>query len=232
VITLRKSTDRGHADHGWLLARHSFSFADYFDPEHMGFRSLRVLNEDRIQPGQGFPTHGHRDMEILTYVLEGELRHEDSMGNGSLIRPGDVQTMTAGRGVLHSEFNPSDSTPLHLVQVWIQPDAKGLDPGYDQHHFPESERRSELRLVASADGRDGSLRIHQDANVHVGLLSAGDTRDIELDASRHAWLQVLRGSIDLDGQRLEQGDAAGISEQSGLSLLALEEAEVMLFDLA
>jgi redox-sensitive bicupin YhaK (pirin superfamily) len=231
MITLRRSGERGSADHGWLDARHSFSFADYFDREHMGFRQLRVLNEDRIRGGAGFPTHGHRDMEILTYLLAGELEHRDDMGNGSVIRPGEVQRMTAGRGVLHSERNPSDEV-THLLQIWLLPAERGLEPGYEQRAFPADERRGRLQLVASSDARDGSLHIHTDADVWAAVLAPGDEVAHELAPGRHAWLQIARGSLELNGELLEAGDGAAVSDETRLVLTGRDEAELLLFDLA
>jgi redox-sensitive bicupin YhaK (pirin superfamily) len=232
MIHVRKAEQRGHFDHGWLDTRHTFSFADYHDPRHMGFRQLRVINEDRVQPGQGFPTHGHRDMEIISYVLEGGLQHRDSLGTGSVIRPGDVQRMTAGTGVRHSEFNASTSEPVHFYQVWILPEAAGLAPGYEQKTFPEADRRGRLRLVASRDGRDGSVSIHQDARLYAAVLEAGQRVAHALAPGRHAWIQVARGQIALNGQKLGQGDGAAVSDEPELEVAAVEPAEVLLFDLA
>lgn len=232
MITLRRSAERGRFDHGWLDTRHTFSFADYRDPAHMGFRALRVINEDVVAPGEGFPTHGHRDMEILTYILEGALEHKDSLGSGSVIRPGDVQRMSAGKGVQHSEFNPDAQRPVHLLQIWILPDRSGLQPEYEEKHFPEAERRGVLRLVASREGRAGSLRIHQDADVLAGLLAPGDRAVHELRPGRHAWVQLARGRLRLNGQELRAGDGAALSDEPTLELEALEEAELLVFDLA
>ena len=211
MITVRRSSERGHFDHGWLDTRHTFSFADYRDPRHMGFRSLRVLNEDRVRPGQGFATHGHRDMEIVSVVLEGALSHRDSMGNGSVIRPGDVQRMTAGTGVRHSEFNPSPSEPVHFLQIWILPDREGLSPGYEQKHVPPEERRDRLRLLASPDGADGSLTVHQDARIYATALGPGAEVRHRIAPGRHAWVQVTGGALDLNGVPLEAGDGAAVS---------------------
>jgi hypothetical protein len=231
MITIRKSDDRGRADHGWLDSRHTFSFADYHDPEQMGFRTLRVINEDRVEPGQGFGTHPHRDMEILSYVLEGALEHKDSMGTSSTIRPGEVQRMTAGTGVLHSEYNPSRKEPVHFLQIWIFPEKKSLKPGYEQKAFPDAERKNRLRLVASRDGRDGSLTIQQDAELYTTLLSRGESVSHPLKAGRHAWVQVARGAATLNGKPLATGDGAAVSGEKALELKATADAEVLMFDL-
>ncbi len=231
MIAIRPARERGHGQHGWLDTRHTFSFNDYYDPAQMGFRALRVINEDRVQPGQGFGTHGHRDMEILSYVLEGALEHRDSLGNGSVLRPGEFQCMTAGTGIRHSEFNPSPSEPAHFYQIWIHPERPGLPPSYDQRSFPEDERLGRFRLVASPDGRDGSLTIHQDAQVLLSSLSPGDQATHDLGPGRHAWLQVLRGSIRLGAHTLAAGDGASVSDEASLTVLADEPSEVMLFDL-
>jgi len=228
MIQIRKAVDRGHFDHGWLDTYHTFSFADYYDPEFMGFRALRVINEDRVQPGRGFGTHSHRDMEIVTYVLEGELQHRDSMGTGSIIRPGEVQRMSAGTGVLHSEVNPSRDRSVHLLQIWLLPDRRGLKPEYEQKTFPAEERTERLRLVASHDGSDGSLTIHQDAKILAGTIR--DSVQYELQPGRYAWLQVARGSLDLNGQTLNAGDGAAIENEPTLTLRG-KDAEVLLFDL-
>jgi len=198
--SVRKASDRGHARHGWLESFHTFSFADYYDPAHMGFRALRVINEDRVQPAQGFGRHSHRDMEIVTYVIEGALAHGDSLGTGSVIRPGDVQRMSAGTGITHSEYNDSKSELVHFLQIWILPERAGIEPSYEQKSFPESERAGRLRLVGSRDGRDGSVRIHQDVALYAGLLAPGQSAAHELAPGRHAWLQVVRGSLSLDGK--------------------------------
>ena len=232
MITIRRSEARGHFDHGWLDTRHTFSFADYHDQAHMGFRSLRVINEDRVMPGQGFGTHGHRDMEIFSYVLSGRLAHRDSMGNGSSIGPGEVQRMTAGTGVLHSEFNGSDSEPVHFLQIWILPERPGLLPGYEQKHFPEEDRRGRLKLVASRDGADGSVTIHQDARVHAGLLGAGDRAVLPIAEGRHTWVQVARGTLRLGDERLTAGDGAALSGEREVRLEGVDDAEVLVFDLA
>jgi quercetin 2,3-dioxygenase len=231
MIVLRPADERGGADHGWLDTRHTFSFADYWAPANMGFRALRVINEDRVQPGKGFPTHPHRDMEILTYVLGGALSHEDSMGNGSVIRPGELQRMTAGTGVTHSEYNASRTELLHLLQIWILPEKKGLAPGYEQRAFPEAERRGRLRLVASRDGHEASLTIHQDVAVYAGLLGAGERARHELRPGRHAWVHVARGEIALNGRRLGPGDGAALSDEPAAELEGKSDADVLLFDL-
>jgi hypothetical protein len=232
MIHIRRSADRGHANHGWLDTYHTFSFAEYHDPRYMGFRHLRVLNDDRVEPGSGFPTHAHQDMEIITYVLEGALEHKDSMGNGSIIRPGDVQRMSAGTGVTHSEYNPSRTEPVHLLQIWILPERAGLRPSYEQRTFSERERRGTLRLLASHDGRDGSVTIHQDAETYATLLEPRAEVVHRLRSGRHAWLQVARGAVALDGHRLEAGDGAAVSEESPLHITAVAPSEVLVFDLA
>jgi len=231
MIAVRRASERGHGQHGWLDTYHTFSFNDYYDQQYMGFRVLRVINEDRVEAGQGFGTHGHRDMEIISYVLEGALGHKDSLGNGSVLRPGEFQCMTAGTGIRHSEFNPSDSEPVHFYQIWLLPDRQGLAPSYDQRAFPEDKRRGRLRVVASPDGRDGSLTIHQDAEVLLTSLAAGERVTHELAPSRHAWLQVLRGSVQLNEVPLATSDGAAVSDEPSLTVLATEPCEVMLFDL-
>ena len=230
-MILRRSAERGYADHGWLRSFHTFSFADYLDPRHMGFFSLRVINEDRVAAGRGFGRHGHRDMEIVSYVLSGELGHTDSMGNGSTIRPGDVQRMSAGVGVLHSEMNASKSEEVHFLQIWVLPDRKGHEPGYEQKFFSEADKRGRLCLVASADGRDGSVTIHQDAAIYAALVDGSEVVEHTLAASRAAWVHVARGAVDVDGVRLEAGDAAAIGGGT-LRLSGGAAAEVLLFDLA
>jgi redox-sensitive bicupin YhaK (pirin superfamily) len=232
MITIRRSDERGGGDHGWLNTRHSFSFDQYYDPRHMGFRSLRVINEDWVQPGHGFPMHPHRDMEIITYLLEGVLEHKDSMGNGSIIRPGDGQSMSAGTGVRHTEANPSQTDPAHLLQIWILPERRGIEPGYEQKQFPKEEKLGKLRLIASPDGKDGSVTIHQDARLYVSLLGPGQRVQHELGQGRYGWLQVAKGTVELNGKRLQQGDGAAISEQPKIDLRGKEEAEILLFDLA
>jgi len=231
MIQIRKAKDRGHARHGWLESYHTFSFAAYHDPDHMGFRSLRVINEDWIQPGQGFATHSHRDMEIITYVLEGSLEHKDSMNNGSVIRPGDVQMMRAGTGVTHSEYNHSDKELVHLLQIWILPDEDGLEPTYDQRHFPLAERQNVLRLVASRDGRDASIHIHQNADLYAAVLADGQSVSHTLAAGRHAWVQMARGRARLNGSTLEEGDGAALSSETTIDLVADDAAEILVFDL-
>jgi hypothetical protein len=232
MIQILKSNDRGHANHGWLDSRFSFSFADYYDPAYVQFRTLRVMNDDRIAGGGGFPTHPHRDMEIVTYVLEGALAHKDSMGNGSVIRPGDVQYMSAGTGVAHSEFNASDTETAHLYQIWMFPDKKNYAPTYDQKHFAETDKRGKLRLLVSPDGRDGSVKIRQDNELYATVLGPGELVKHALKAERYAYIQVVRGSVKLNGQELEAGDGAAISAEKSLQLTGVKEAEVLLFDLA
>jgi redox-sensitive bicupin YhaK (pirin superfamily) len=232
MITIRKSADRGHFDLGWLDTYHTFSFDQYYDPAHMHFRSLRVINEDRVQAGHGFPTHSHRDMEIITYILAGALEHRDSMGNGSVIRPGDVQRMSAGTGVSHSESNPSAAEQVHLLQIWILPAKHGLPPSYEEKHFDEEERRGQLQLIVSSDGREGSVTIHQDARVYAAVLGAGQTISHAVDENRSAWLQVARGTLLCNDLELTQGDGAAIRKESELRLTAHDQTEVLLFDLA
>ena len=232
MITTRPARERGHADHGWLSTWHTFSFADYYDPAFMGFRDLRVINEDFVQPGRGFGTHAHRDMEILTCVLDGALQHRDSMGNGSVIHPGDVQRLTAGSGITHSEFNPSDAQPVHLLQIWILPDTLGLAPEYEQRTFADDEKKGRLRVIASRDGRDGSVRMHQDVDLYAALLRPGEEVAAALDAERHAWVQVARGEIAVNGKHLESGDGAAVDKETRLVLRGVRPAEVLLFDLA
>jgi quercetin 2,3-dioxygenase len=232
MITLRRAADRGHFNHGWLDTYHTFSFSSYYDPDHMGFRALRVINDDRVDAGNGFPTHPHRDMEIITYVLEGALEHKDSMGTGSIIRPGDVQRMSAGTGVTHSEFNPSKKDPVHLLQIWILPGQTGSRPSYEQKAFSDEEKRGKLRLIASMDGRDGSVTVHQDVALYATKLDAGESVEHELKPERHAWLHVARGSVALNGQTLSAGDGAAVSSETKLVLTASGPAEALLFDLA
>ena len=231
MIKKRPASERGGGNHGWLDTRHTFSFNDYQDPEHMGFRALRVINEDRVQPGQGFGTHGHRDMEIISYVLEGALGHKDSLGNGSILRPGEFQCMTAGTGIRHSEFNPSQTEPVHFYQIWILPDRPNHPPSYHQKFFPEAERQGRLRLVAAPDGRDGSLTIHQDAEVFLSSLEGGQQVTHAMRPGRYAWLQILRGAVQLGGAALAAGDGAAVSDESFLAVTAAGPAELMLFDL-
>lgn len=232
MMTLRPAAARGHANHGWLDSHHTFSFADYHDPEHMGFRALRVINEDRVAPGKGFGTHGHRDMEILSYVLEGALAHKDSMGTGSVIRPGDVQRMSAGTGVMHSEMNASPSEPVHFLQIWILPDRRGVAPGYGQKEIPRAEKEGRLRVVASPDGRDGSVTLHADAIVHAGLFDAGASAELGLAPGRHAWVHVARGKVRVNGRELSAGDGAALSDEANVRVEGVDGGEVLVFDLA
>jgi redox-sensitive bicupin YhaK (pirin superfamily) len=232
MIQVRPGKERGHANHGWLDTYHTFSFADYYDPDHMGFRSLRVINEDRVAPGQGFGTHPHRDMEIITYVLEGALEHKDSLGTGSVIRPGDVQRMSAGTGITHSEFNHSKVEPVHLLQIWVLPERKGLKPGYEQKAFDLHQGSGRLQLLAAPDGRNGAVTVHQDVALYAALLSPGKKVTHSLERGRHAWLQVTRGAATLNGEKLKAGDGAAVSEEGSLEIAAAAEAEILLFDLA
>ncbi|MGE0609300.1 MAG: pirin family protein [Pirellulales bacterium] len=231
MLTMRRADERGFFDHGWLRTHHTFSFGEYHDPAFMRFRSLRVMNEDYVAPGQGFGMHPHRDMEIVTYVLSGELEHQDSMGHGEVLRPGEFQRMSAGTGIRHSEFNPSPDVPVHLYQVWLLPRERGLEPGYEQKAFPVDEKQGRLRIVASPDGREGSLTINQDARIYLATLDAGQRITHELAPGRHAWLQLLRGALDLNGKAMAAGDGAAMSDETVLSLSATSPAEVMLFDL-
>ena len=231
MIQIRKSAERGHADHGWLNSHHTFSFAGYRDPKNMGFRQLRVINEDRVQAGQGFGKHSHSDMEIISYVLSGELAHQDSLGTGSVIRPGDVQRMSAGTGVEHSEFNQSKTSPVHFLQIWIVPSQAGFPPSYEEKKFSDSEKKNQLRLIVSPTGEDGSLGIHQDVRLFASLLDAGKAVSYELARERHAWVQVLRGDVTLNGSALGTGDGAAISAESALKIEATRDAEILLFDL-
>ena len=238
MLTLRKSNERGFADHGWLKSFHSFSFADYHDPKHMGFGSLRVINEDRIAPGTGFGTHGHRDMEIVSYVLSGELAHKDSIGNGEagaavagVIRPGDVQRMSAGTGVRHSEFNHAPKDTTHFLQIWIEPNQRGIEPGYEQKHFDAGSKNGTLRLVASPDGRDGSVTIHADAAIYSGLFDAGQALTRPLDPAHKTYVHLVRGSLEVNGQHLQAGDALRIENESALEIAHGTDAEVLVFDL-
>jgi len=232
MIRIRKAEQRGHFDFGWLSTYHTFSFGDYYDPSHMGFRSLRVINEDVVQRGRGFPRHGHRDMEIFTYILQGALQHRDSMGNGSIIRPGDVQRMSAGTGVTHSESNASADEPVHLLQIWIVPAEEGIVPGYEEKRFPEDEKRNKLRLIISPDAAEGSVKIHQDARVYASVLEPNHELSHALQSGRHAWLQVAAGSVKLNDIQLKQGDGAAVSQETSVTVAAQETAEVLLFDLA
>jgi redox-sensitive bicupin YhaK (pirin superfamily) len=231
MLQLRKAADRGHARHGWLNSHHTFSFAEYFDPDQMGWSALRVINEDTVQPAQGFGTHGHRDMEIISYVLEGALEHKDSMGSGSVIRPGDVQVMSAGTGVRHSEFNHSSSEPVHFLQIWIVPKFTGVKPNYQEKFFDAAEKRGKLRLVASTDGRDGSLSIVQDAAIYAALLDGDERIEHPVAAGRHAYLHVARGELTLNGQALVAGDGVKIADETALILADGKNAEVLLFEL-
>jgi redox-sensitive bicupin YhaK (pirin superfamily) len=231
MITVRKAADRGHSKHGWLDSRHTFSFSDYFDPAHVAFSRLRVINDDRVAPGAGFGTHGHRDMEIVSYVVEGAIEHKDSLGTGSIIRPGDVQRMTAGTGVRHSEFNPSPTEPLHFLQIWILPQAEGLAPGYEQRSFPLAERRGRWRLVASPDGRDGSVTVHQDVLLFAGCFDEGERANLSLATGRKAWVQVVGGAITVNGTRLEEGDGAAVEGERELGFSDGATAELLAFDL-
>jgi redox-sensitive bicupin YhaK (pirin superfamily) len=230
-MQIRRADERGHAEHGWLDSHHTFSFADYYDPAHMGFRTLRVINEDRVQPARGFGTHSHRDMEIVTYVLEGELAHKDSMGNEGIIRPGDVQRMSAGTGVTHSEFNASRDRLVHFLQIWILPAQRGQRPGYEQKAFPEAERRGRLCLIASPGGRDGSVTVRQDAEIHAALLGADQRATLELRAGRGAWIHVVRGAATVAGQSLGAGDAIAVEEPGAVELVGRDSAEILVFDL-
>jgi redox-sensitive bicupin YhaK (pirin superfamily) len=231
MIGIRKSNERGFANHGWLKSFHTFSFAEYRDPEHMGYGPLRVINEDRVQPGAGFGTHGHRDMEIISYVLEGALEHKDSMGNGSVIRPGDVQRMSAGTGVLHSEYNPSDKEAVHFLQIWIEPNERGITPGYEEKHFNAASKRGQLKLIASPDGRDGSVRIHQDAMLYAAMLDGAEVVRHQLAEGRKAWIHVARGEVTVNGRPLAAGDALKASGEREIAIEHGRGAEVLLFDL-
>jgi hypothetical protein len=232
MIAIRKAEERGHANHGWLNSYHSFSFANYYDPQQMGFKSLRVINEDRVQASQGFGAHSHQDMEIISYVLEGALEHKDSMGTSSIIRPGEVQIMSAGTGVTHSEYNHSKTDSVHFLQIWILPNQKGLKPRYEQKMYSTEEKHGNLRLIASQDGRDGSVTIHQDANIYATLLDAGQRVDYQIKPNRHAWVQVIKGDISLNGNLLVAGDGAAISDENNIAINAKDNTELLLFDLA
>jgi redox-sensitive bicupin YhaK (pirin superfamily) len=232
MLTIRKAEDRGHANHGWLNTYHTFSFANYYDPKHMGFRALRVINEDRVTSGAGFGTHGHRDMEIITYVLDGALEHKDSIGNGSVIKPGDVQRMSAGTGILHSEFNHSKTDSVHFLQIWLLPDTNGLPPSYEQQNFSPAKTPGKLQLVAAKNGRDGAVTVHQDVDLYAAVLKAGDRISHILKPQRHAWIQVARGAITLNGTPLETSDGAAISEETEVVIEATNDAEILLFDMA
>jgi redox-sensitive bicupin YhaK (pirin superfamily) len=231
MLEIRRSTERGHADHGWLKSFHTFSFADYYDPDWVAYGPLRVINDDRVLPGQGFGKHGHRDMEIVTYILDGELEHKDSMGNGSVIRVGDVQRMSAGTGVTHSEFNPSATQEVHFLQIWVLPEALRLPPGYEQKHFTAADKRGRLRLIAAPRGAEGAVLIHQDARIYAGLLDGAERTEFRIAAGRRAWLQVARGSLSCDGARLSMGDGARTAGPAQLMLSDAADAEVLVFDL-
>lgn len=231
MMQVRRSTERGYADHGWLRTFHTFSFASYHDPRFMGFRNLRVINDDVIAPGEGFPTHGHRDMEIITYVVEGALAHEDSMGNGSIIRPGDVQRMSAGTGVTHSEYNHLEDAETRLLQIWILPEEHGAPPSYEQRRFPAEEREGRLRLVVSGDAAEGSISLHADARIYAGFLDRGQRAELALAGGRFGWVQVVRGTVHLNGETLQPGDAAALEAVSGIAIEGGESAEVLVFDL-
>jgi redox-sensitive bicupin YhaK (pirin superfamily) len=232
MIQIRESDQRGHADHGWLNTYHTFSFSSYQDPQHMQFRSLRVMNEDWVAAGKGFGTHPHNDMEIVTYVLAGALEHKDSMGNGEVLTPGEFQRMSAGTGITHSEFNPSEDQPVHLYQIWLFPERKGIEPSYEQKRFADDEMHNQLRIVAAREPVDGSLKIHQDARIFLSKIDAGRQVVHEVTSGRHAWLQVLRGSVSLNGNDLQTSDGASVSEEDSLTIQATSDAEIMLFDLA
>jgi hypothetical protein len=232
MITIRKAEDRGHANHGWLNTYHTFSFANYYDPKHMGFRALRVINEDRVSPGNGFGTHGHRDMEIITYVLEGALEHKDSIGTGSVIQPGEVQRMSAGTGILHSEFNHLQTEPVHFLQIWLLPEREGLSPSYEQRNFSPAKTPGKLHLVAARDGRENAVTVHQDVDLYAAVLKAGDRISHTLKPQRHAWVQVARGAITLNNSPLDTSDGAAISSETDVVIKATKDAEILLFDLA
>jgi quercetin 2,3-dioxygenase len=232
MLTIRRSADRGHADHGWLQSHHSFSFADYYDPQHMGYRSLRVINEDVIAAGKGFGTHPHRDMEIITYVLSGAIAHKDSMGNGSTINPGDVQRMSAGTGITHSEFNPAADSGTHLLQIWIVPDQTGIAPSYEQKAFAAHRKQGQFRLLASRDGRDGSVTVHQDVNLYATVLAPGEAVAMVIAPDRHYWLQVAQGSATVNGAPLLQGDAITLEQETALAIVGTSQTEILVFDLA
>ncbi len=232
MLTIRKAEDRGHANHGWLNTYHTFSFANYYEPKHMGFRALRVINEDRVSPGNGFGTHGHKNMEIITYVLEGALEHKDSIGTGSVIQPGEVQRMSAGTGILHSEFNHSKTDSVHFLQIWLLPEKEGLPPSYEQRNFSPAKTPGKLHLVAARDGRDAAVTVHQDVDLYAAVLEPGDRVSHSLQSQRHAWVQVARGAITLNGLSLDKGDGAAISEETDVVIEATTDAEILLFDLA
>jgi hypothetical protein len=232
MMIVRPAGERGHAQHGWLDSHHTFSFADYYDPDHMGFRALRVINDDRVEGGQGFGAHPHRDMEIVSYVLEGGLEHKDSMGTGSVIRPGDVQRMSAGKGVVHSEYNASKTELAHFLQIWLVPAERGIQPSYEQKTFTAADKRGRLRVVASPDARDGSVAIHTDAVLYAGLLDKGETAEVQLGKGRHAWVHVARGTVRVNGSELTAGDGAALSEESLVRVEGVDDGELLVFDLA
>lgn len=232
MLVIRKSEDRGIANFGWLDSKHTFSFGHYYDPENMGVGPLRVINEDRVRPGAGFDTHGHSDMEIISYVLDGALEHKDSIGTGSVIRPGDVQRMSAGTGIRHSEFNHSETDPVHFLQIWIQPERKGLEPGYEQKAFADADKRGTLRLVGSRDGRDGSVTIHQDVDLFAGVFGQGETARLALRRGRGAWVQVARGEVEVNGERLKAGDGATVTGVDSVEITGRDDGEVLVFDMA
>jgi quercetin 2,3-dioxygenase len=232
MIRVRRANERGHANHGWLDSHHTFSFADYYDPGHMGFRGLRVINEDRVEPGRGFGTHGHRDMEIISYVLDGALEHRDSIGTGSIIRPGEVQRMSAGSGVRHSEMNGSKTEPVHFLQIWLLPARAGIDPSYEQRAFSDEEKRGKLRLVAAAAGEEGAVTVHADVRLYAGNFDAGESAELPLDAKRHAWVHVARGKASVNGRSLAAGDAVALSEEPAVRIEGVDGSEVLVFDLA
>lgn len=233
MITIRPAQERGNANFGWLDSQHTFSFGSYYDPNHMGFANLRVINEDKVQPGKGFGTHSHRDMEIISYVLEGELEHKDSIGNGSTIRPGDVQRMSAGTGIAHSEFNGSTKDLVHFLQIWITPEREGIEPSYEQKNFPLAEKQGKLKLVASPDGKDNTVTINQDANLYVAVLNQGDRVSHNTDKSRSLWLQVAKGAVEVNGRALNTGDGAAVTQETALEVVATaDKTEILLFDLA
>jgi len=231
MIDIRHADERGSVNLGWLDSKHSFSFGHYVDPDHMGFGPLRVINEDRVQPGEGFPTHGHENMEIISYVLDGALEHKDSIGTGSVIRPGDVQRMSAGTGIRHSEYNPSTEHPAHFLQIWIVPDETGIEPGYEQKAFAPADRQGVLKLVAARDGRDGALTLHQDVDLYSSLLKDGDDVSLALRDGRRAWVQVARGSVQVNGEALEAGDGVALSNETALRVTAKSDTEVLIFDM-
>ncbi|MBK8172895.1 MAG: pirin family protein [Sandaracinaceae bacterium] len=232
MLTLRRADERGHANHGWLDSHHTFSFAGYYDPAHMGFRSLRVINEDRVDAGQGFGTHPHADMEIISYVLQGAIEHRDSMGTGSVIRPGDVQRMSAGTGVTHSEFNGSQTEPVHFLQIWIMPSKRGIKPGYEQKTFSREAKDGKLALVASSDGHDGSVTIHADVSLYAGVFGKGQSAEHTLASGRHAWVHVARGNVRVNDQELSAGDALALSDETSVRISGIEDGETLVFDLA